>query len=118
MDQRRASWGLNVIGHHFVPLFSSAGRRAWEWLKANSALLVGTAWELLTHPKQSGTGFVLNDGFTVEVGDTFEVELAPAYEVEISTAPFEVFLVPPVVASVQDLPLTAELVPGTTVEVP
>ena len=27
---------------------------AWEWLKQNSQLQSGTAWELLTHPKEGG----------------------------------------------------------------
>lgn len=37
---------------------------AWARLLEASSLAVGTAWELLTHPR-TGTGVVLNDGYTV-----------------------------------------------------
>lgn len=42
---------------------------AWDALKAASSLTVGTAWQLLTHPKGgTGTpGVIISDGYFVEV---------------------------------------------------
>lgn len=84
---------------------------AWENLKALSALAVGTAWQLITSPKLSGSGVIVNDGIEVEIADaplsaelaaeTFTAEIAPA----------------PVVVEIADLAAFAELTPtATTVE--
>ena len=42
---------------------------AWQRLLAASSLAVGTAWELLTHPRTGGTGVVVNTGAQADVND-------------------------------------------------
>lgn len=81
---------------------------AWENLKALSALAVGTAWQLITSPKLSGSGVIVNDGIEVEVADVpISAELAAeAFAVEIAPAS--------VVAEVADLAAFAELAPTAT----
>lgn len=74
---------------------------AWEHLKALSSLTVGTAWAFLTHPKEGGTGVVINDGYQVEMTSMqviAELEDSPTVTeiqdegvtVELSTASIEV----------------------------
>lgn len=45
---------------------------AWEALLAASSLTSGTAWELLTHPKEGGglVGTIISDGYFVEMPST------------------------------------------------
>lgn len=49
---------------------------AWEKLLAASQLTTGSAWDLLSNPKQGGAGLVINDGVAVEVAEMpVEVEV-------------------------------------------
>lgn len=48
---------------------------AWEFLKSASTLAVGTAWELITHPK-TGSGVILSDGYKIEIAGGYIAEIS------------------------------------------
>lgn len=69
---------------------------AWQKLLAASQLAAGTAWQLISNPKQGvGGGIIVNDGIEVELPEsTVEVEITTMQvEIEIAPAQFEVEIV-------------------------
>ena len=63
---------------------------AWTNLLAASSLALGTAWDLITHPRTggTGTGVVVNTGATAMVNDTsLAVALADTSLAVAATSP-------------------------------
>ena len=81
---------------------------AWQRLIERSSLLIGTAWEHLTHQIAGGGGVTVNNGATVALTDgALAVVLSDnAFAVAVD----EIALM----VRVDDLPISASLTPGIT----
>lgn len=91
---------------------------AWEALKAASSLAIGTAWELLTSPK-TGSGTVLNDGYTVALPTSYSAVFSPTdVTVALTPAPSVAIAAPGLTSAASSTPITIQLGPALTVEVP
>jgi len=84
---------------------------AWTRLLAASSLAIGSAWDLITHPRTGGTGVVVNNGATAVISDNaLTVALADASRAIVVTDN-------PLSVVVSDQPITATFAPGITVQI-
>jgi hypothetical protein len=84
---------------------------AWQRLLAASSLVLGTAWDLITHPKAGGAGVIVNNGATAFVKDS-PTTIVLAY------APIAVALPQPnITVAVSDSAISASVAPGITVQI-
>lgn len=82
---------------------------AWQRLLAASSLAIGTAWDLITHPKTGGAGLVVNTGVTASVADTAAlVAISPTgVSIEIpQLQPTASVSISPVQIAIADNPIT------------
>ena len=81
---------------------------AWQRLLAASSLAIGTAWDLITHPRTGGSGVVVNNGATVALTDnTVLIALTDnSMGISIADAGFAVTVI--------DLPISTSIAPGIT----
>ena len=94
---------------------------AWARLLAASSLAIGTAWDLIMHPKTSGAGVVVNDGIEVAVAsnsvvvevstDAYTAESAMGVTVEVPSAQIAVELMPSIHDTAVPTPVTLETQP-------
>jgi len=83
---------------------------AWQRLLAASSLAIGTAWDLITHPKTGGAGVVVSNGATITVDSSITAALAaPSFDIAFDTAGFAV--------AVDQSALAVIVAPGITAQV-
>ena len=80
---------------------------AWQRLLAASSLAIGTAWDLITHPK-TGSGVVVNTGATMALTDNAVLIALTDNRmgISISDSGFAVTVI--------DLPISTSITPGIT----
>lgn len=62
---------------------------AWTRLLAASSLAIGTAWDLITHPKTGGSGTVIVNGATIALAPGITAAMdAPSFDIALDAAGF------------------------------
>ena len=92
---------------------------AWQRLLAASSLAIGTAWDLITHPKTGGGGTTYNTGATVALTDSaLQVSIAGAVMVQVASSSFavsmddnlfEITLTPGITAAITTQPIEGQV---------
>lgn len=84
---------------------------AWQRLLAASSLAIGTAWDLITHPKTGGAGTVVSNGATIALADASLTAALDesAFAVALETAGFAV--------AVTSAQITVSVAPDITAQI-
>jgi len=84
---------------------------AWTNLLAASSLAIGSAWDLITHPKTGGSGVIVNNGCTIALS-------TQAVNIALDNASRSVSIADGSMAvTVSDAPIIATLAPGITAQI-
>lgn len=92
---------------------------AWQRLLAASSLAIGTAWDLITHPKLGGAGVIVNNGATIQLADgSVTASIAPGFDVALASQSFAVAITEPHITVALTPAIVAQITPiqiGATV---
>lgn len=83
---------------------------AWQRLLAASSLAIGTAWDLITHPKTGGAGTVISNGATASI--------APGITAALTDFRFDIALdITGFGAAIEDQQIIATVAPDITAQI-
>lgn len=83
---------------------------AWQRLLAASSLAIGTAWDLITHPKTAGEMTVISNGATIAIAPGITAALADFhFDIALDMTGFG--------AVIDDQQITATVAPDITAQI-
>lgn len=83
---------------------------AWQRLLAASSLAIGTAWDLITHPKTGCAGTVVSNGATVSIAPGINAALTDFhFDIALDMTGFS--------AAIEDPQITVSVAPDITAQI-